>query len=83
MEKIICSAYNIDWAIIVWKRHHNCIRSIVESWIKEHVTSDIPNWFYTNKFRFVDRIEWMKIAKDADQLVMQTYWDLLFSEDLR
>ena len=32
-EKCIASAININGAIIVWKRHGDCIRNAVESWI--------------------------------------------------
>ena len=38
--------------------------------------------FLTNKNRFVDREEGMKIAIDANQLISNTTSKILFSEDL-
>ena len=84
LERIICSAININWIIFVWKRHFNCIKQWIDSWIitiKRPVWQD-EQWFYTSEFRYVDRYEWLEIAEKAWQLIREAIW-MLFSEDLR
>lgn len=86
IEVIICSAYDVNWAIIVWKRHCNCLGWMRDAGIKPPPYSPDKSGFYTNKFRYVDRKEWMIIAKAAGQLLDRApTWekDTLYSEDLR
>lgn len=82
METITASAININWAIIVWKRHCDCIKSAVESWIWEAPIRSSEQWFYTSEFRYVDRYEWAKIAFMSKQ-IKEPKIDFLYSEDLR
>jgi len=82
IETIIASAININGAIIVGKRHCDCIKSAVESGIGKAPIRSSGQWFYTSKFRFVDREEAKQIAVDSWQC-WATNSELLFSEDLR
>lgn len=82
-EKIIASAYNINWAIIVGKRHNNCIDSIIDAWIMKVVTLDTPSGFYTDQFRYIDRKEALLLAKQNWQFKGEQCWDILYSENLR
>ena len=81
-EIIVCSAININGAIIVWKRHWDCIKSAVNSWIWKPPIKSAGQWFYTSHFRFVDRMTAMDIAIESWQAVQKQSW-FLFSEDLR
>ena len=83
IEKIICSAYYIDGAIIVGKRHNNCLFDMHKAGIKAPPSLPEMSWFYTNKFRYVDRIEWLEIAKKANQIINPDAKYRLYSEDLR
>ena len=83
-EKIIASAINIDWMIIVWKRHSDCMARMPHV-IPMHVPAkQAVQWFYTNHHRRVDRREAYTIASEYWQIDWSRIdeW-ILFSEDLR
>lgn len=91
MEVIITACVMVHWQIPIFcKRHWDWIfvaRRIYKSGIQQH-----EQGFWTSAWRFVDRFEWMKIAKKASQLKkLDEDWkpidysgrDELYSEDLR
>ena len=83
-EYIVSAAININWMIVVWKRHWNCFHSL--SWIyaePQDAPKNIIQWFYTNKFRFIEREEALKLAKENWQYKWDNSSTILFSEDLR
>ncbi len=84
IEFITCSAININWCIVVWKRHWNCFiwlsKLYAEPW---DVPQWIIQWFYTDKFRFIEREEALKLAKKNWQYKWDNKSNILFSEDLR
>lgn len=84
-ERIIASAYNIDWCIVVWKRHNDCLKSMEWSWLRKPQYLPDESGFYTSEFRYVDRKEWMLVAKAAGQLLDRApTWgaNTLYSEDV-
>lgn len=69
MEIIICAAININWVIIVWKRHWNCFSSLSGIYAESSdVPRNITHWFRTNRFRFINRKEAFNLAKENWQL---------------
>lgn len=84
IEKIISSAILIWDKIIIWKRHHNCIKNAVELWLipLKPIDIKISQWFYTSKCRYVDRVKWYRIALKAYQIDKKNN-EYLYSEDLR
>lgn len=96
MEKILCAAIwykdngdyphqpiNIEKGY-VWcgRRHHNII-NLRGTLLKENTRGgNSIQGFLTNKDRFVDRLEAMSIAINANQLINKDPRDQLYSEDL-
>lgn len=83
MERIIASALNIKGAIVVGKRHWDCIKSAIESWIWKAPIKCSVQWFYTSEFRFIDREKAYTLAKKNWQFKWERENGILFSEDLR
>lgn len=96
-EKIVCSAVHYDDGVIYshqpfniktgyvvqGMRHHHCINT--HGLLKYQSTKNggTEQGFITNKYRFVDRGEGLKIAIDAKQTSHKpTGASELFSEDL-
>lgn len=80
---------NIDTGIVVvGHRHADIIKTVYNLLGKrtctngEDCTGEHLQGFYTNKDRFVDRIEAMHIAEAADQIISFTKSEQLYSEDL-
>jgi hypothetical protein len=80
---------NIDTGIVVQgHRHADIIKTVVNLLGKrtcqfgEDCTGESEQGFVTNKNRFVNRIDAMLIAIEANQIISKTYSDELFSEDL-
>lgn len=83
-EKIIAAACKVcddkNTFILTSDRHAN-IKEILSNF---HIKSDVTDGFWTNRDRFVDRIEAKKIAVAANQLIVpieETY-PTLYSEDV-
>jgi hypothetical protein len=80
---------NIDHGIVVeGHRHADIIRTVLNLTGKRSV-SNAPDGvgktvqgFVTNDNIFVDRVEAMKIARAAGQLIAETGFNELYSEDL-
>ena len=81
-EMIVASAINIDWCIIVGKRHSDCLKWVHNLHL-DHNPLHNEQWFYTDKFRFINREEALKLAKENWQFIGQQHWDILYSENLR
>lgn len=86
-ESIIASA--VKWfkiwknpRVFIWKRHCHCFREIYLSDWREPMQWMEDQWFLTSKNRYVDRYEWLEIAKEFGQVWENVNW-ILFSEDLR
>lgn len=79
------SPYNIDCGVVLcgW-RHPNALYQMVGiTGLAQHEAGKQVEGFLTNKNRFVDREEGMKIATAANQLVTDLHVsDELFSENL-
>jgi hypothetical protein len=80
---------NIDKGIVVeGHRHADIIRTMVNLIGKrtctngEDCTGESEQGFVTNTNRFVNRVEAMKIAIEANQLIEETTFSELYSEDL-
>lgn len=80
---------NIDRGIVVeGHRHADIIRTMVNLIGKRTCTNgedcagESEQGFVTNTNRFVDRVEGMKIAREANQLIAETTFPELYSEDL-
>lgn len=80
---------NIDKGIVVeGHRHADIIRTMVNLIGKrtctngEDCTGEFEQGFVTNTNRFVNRVEAMKIAREANQLIEETTFSELYSEDL-
>ena len=95
-EYILCAAiwYN-DWVghihqpiniesgfVICGRRHHNCTStlSILKGPNEENLIPEITEGFLTNKNRFVDSKEAVKVALSAKQIEAPIH--MLYSEDL-
>jgi hypothetical protein len=80
---------NIDKGIVVeGHRHADVIRTMMNLLGKrtcqngEDCAGETEQGFVTNKSRFVDRVEAMKIAREANQLIAETTFSELYSEDI-
>lgn len=80
---------NIDKGIVVeGHRHADIIRTMVNLLGKrtcefgENCAGESEQGFVTNKNRFVDRVEGLKIAREANQLIAETTFNELYSEDI-
>jgi hypothetical protein len=85
MEHILFAAIKIGaktYALPRPNRHHNVINSLIEAKLfKAPITGE--QGFVTNKGRFVDRIEGLQIATDANQILEKHGNEgQLFSEDM-
>jgi len=79
--------------VICGRRHHNCFAAkmavidetnnlgLVER-VDLACRPDSVQGFLTSTDRFVDRVEALKIAREAGQLIRDKVGDKLFSEDL-
>lgn len=83
------SPINIDTGLVVeGHRHADIIRTMVNLLGKrtcqfgEDCAGESEQGFVTNKNRFVDRVEAMKIARAANQVISDTTFPQLYSEDL-
>lgn len=63
-------------------RHHNCISQFWALTGRATAKEKHVQGFLTDANTFVDRVEGMKIARNADQLTVATKRSKLFSEDL-
>ena len=80
---------NIDKGIVVeGHRHADIIRTMVNLIGKRTCTNGVDcagaseQGFVTNTNRFVNRVEGMKIAREANQIIAETTFPELYSEDL-
>jgi len=80
---------NIETGLVVeGHRHADIIRTMVNLLGKrtcqfgEDCAGESEQGFVTNKNRFVDRSEAMKIARTANQIISDTTFPELYSEDL-
>lgn len=80
---------NIDKGLVVeGHRHADIIRTMVNLLGKrtcqfgEDCAGESEQGFVTNRNRFVDRVEGLKIAREANQLITETTFNELYSEDL-
>ena len=80
---------NIDIGLVVeGHRHADIIRTMVNLLGKrtcqfgEDCAGESVQGFVTNKNRFVDRVEAMEIARSANQIISDTTFKELYSEDL-
>ena len=80
---------NISFGIVVeGHRHTDIIRTVYNLIGKRTVENgessvgETIQGFVTNKNRFVDRVEAMKIAKESNQLITNTTFNELYSEDI-
>lgn len=80
---------NIDKGVVVeGHRHADIIRTILNLLGKRTVqfgdnsVGETQQGFVTNTNRFVNRVEAMKIAREANQLITETTFSELYSEDL-
>lgn len=80
---------NIDTGLVVeGHRHADIIRTMVNLIGKrtcqfgENCAGESVQGFVTNKNRFVDRSEAMQIARAANQIISDTTFKELYSEDL-
>jgi hypothetical protein len=78
----------VDGVVIEGHRHADIIRTVVNLLGKrtcefgENAAGRTLQGFVTNKNRFVDRVEGMAIAKAANQVITDTTFPELYSEDL-
>ena len=74
--------------VVVGLSHTDVIRTMVNLLGKRTCTNgedcagDSVQGFVTNTRRFVDRYEGMKIAREANQIISDTAFEKLYSEDL-
>lgn len=80
---------NVEVGLVVeGHRHADIIRTMVNLVGKRTCTNgedcagESVQGFVTNKNRFVDRVEALKIAREANQLISETSFSELYSEDL-
>jgi hypothetical protein len=85
MERIKESAilFLPNGKVYTGKRHHDCIRKIVEETGIRPVKAENPQGFVTEEGRFVDRVEGGRIAIAAGQIKeLKYHHEDMFSEDL-
>lgn len=92
-EEIIAACVITDRGLpVLWKRHWDAIFLAVQVYGSKPPIKINKQGFRTNKGRFVDRFEGMKLAKENWQLIkLSRSWkpidysrqEELFSEDLR
>lgn len=81
IERITAAAINQDGVIYTGAHHHHIIRTIATCAGIRPVTG--AQGFITNRGRFVDRVEGLAIAREANQIVKKHGCESdLFSEDL-
>lgn len=69
--------------VVCGRRHHNCFATISITLGKEnYLKSSITQGFLTNKDRFVDRKDGLRIALDYHQVDRDYISTELYSEDL-
>lgn len=80
---------NIDKGIVVeGHRHADIIRTVLNLLGKrtcrfgDNCAGETEQGFVTNENRFVNRVEGMKIARESNQLIAETTFPELYSEDL-
>lgn len=80
---------NIDKGVVVeGHRHADIIRTVLNLLGKRTVqfgdnsVGETQQGFVTNTNRFVNRVEAMKIAREANQLIAESTFSDLYSEDL-
>lgn len=82
-DKFVCSA--IIWKddkMYVWVRHAHCMRHMACLWI--HHKWNEYQWFMLADGRFINRKDWLILAKQTGQLNDERiHWELLYSENLR
>ena len=86
-EYILCAAVKIridhEAIIISGYRHGDCFNVIHKLCYNKYIAqSECEQGFLTSSGRFVDRIEAMVIAKQADQLIRDSIFSELISEDI-
>jgi len=82
-DRFVCSA--IIWQdgiIYTWARHCHCIRQMALKWVKQ--VQHNSQWFLLADWRFIDREDWLKLAKETNQLLTDEpiHWNILYSENL-
>lgn len=83
METIVASAILFDGKVYTGRRHHNVIRTIIDTTGAKKVLSSSPQGFLTSDGRFVDREEGARIAIASGQITkLKFHSTVLFSEDL-
>lgn len=84
-EYILCAAVktvvNDETIIISGYRHGDCF-NIVQKLCPIKYISQMDQGFIISSGRFVDRIEAKKIAKHANQLIRDSIFSKLISEDI-
>lgn len=84
-EYILCAAIKItindETIIISGYRHGDCFNIVHKLCPNKHINQD-EQGFLTSSGRFVDRIEAKKIAKQANQLIRDSIFSKLISEDI-
>ena len=76
---------NVDSGLVLCGWRHGCIFPQIGGLVKERQELGIfekEQGFLTNKNRFVNRVEALKIAREANQLITDTPFPELYSEDL-
>lgn len=80
---------NIEEGLVIYgHRHYDIIMNLANILGLRSVENgdrscgEYEQGFYTNKGRFVDRIEGMKVAKKAGQVPINQGFEELYSEDL-
>lgn len=84
-EYILCAAIKItindETIIISGYRHGDCFNIVHKLCPNKYINQDEQR-FLTSSGRFVDRIEAKKIAKQANQLIRDSIFSKLISEDI-
>lgn len=84
-EYILCAAIKItindETIIISGYRHGDCFNIVHKLCPNKYINQD-EQGFLTSSGRFVDRIEAKKIAKQANQLIRDSIFSKLISEDI-
>lgn len=85
MERILCAAVktvvNDETIIISGYRHGDCFNIVHKLCPNKYINQD-EQGFLTSSGRFVDRLEAKKIAKQANQLIRDSIFSKLISEDI-